>query len=164
MARPRLPSYLKVVRGTSRKHRENLAEPKPARERPSPPSHLSDRGKAAWAEAVLLTDRMGVLTEADSFALEGMAETLAGLRTAHASLALPLTMTDEDGTVTTVAEGGERYYWSGPLRRQRPEISDIAELERRLAMWLSRFGLSPADRSRVSAAPADPSNPFAKLG
>lgn len=164
MARPRTPSYLKVVRGTDRPDRANAAEPKPRRERPSPPSHLSDRGKAAWAEVSLLTDGMGVLTEADLIALEGFAETIGSIRAAYASLALPMTMEDEDGTLKTIAEAGERYYWSGPMRRSRPELSDIADLERRLAMWCAKFGLSPADRSRVSSAPKKDFNPFADLG
>lgn len=164
MARPRTPTHLKLVRGTARPDRTPASEPKPRRERPSPPSHLSDRGKAAWAEVALLTDRMGVLTEADLIALEGLAETVADLRAARASLATPMISTNAKGEQTTIAKAGERYYWSGPMRRSRPELSDIADLERRLALWCSRFGLSPADRSRVSAAPAEEFNPFANLG
>jgi P27 family predicted phage terminase small subunit len=36
--------------------------------------------------------------------------------------------------------------------RMYPEVGIIAELDRRFAMWLSRVGLTPADRSRVSSA------------
>lgn len=161
--RPRKPTQLKVVAGTAQPCRTNKSEPRPARERPSPPAHLSDRGKAAWAEATLIADRMGVLTEADPLALEELAETLADLRAARASLARPLEI---EGTLYAAA--GERYYWtfgkSGPMRRARPEVADIADASRRLALWTAKFGMNPADRSRVSAAPQETANPFAELG
>lgn len=163
MARPRKPTHLKVVAGTAQPCRINLFEPKPNRERPSSPAHLSDRGKAAWAEATLIADRMGVLTEADPIALEGLAEALADLRSARASLAMPLMY----GNIE-MAQAGERYYWTegkgGPMRRARPEVSDIADADRRVGAWVARFGISPADRSKVSAALPEKTNPFAALG
>ncbi len=170
--RPRKPTHLKVVAGTAQPCRTNANEPEPQRERPSPPSHLSDRGKAAWAEAVLITDRMGVLTEADPLALEDLAETLADLRAARASLEKPLSMTvrGEDGEPVekVFAEAGERYYWtfgkSGPMRRARPELADIADASRRLTACLAKFGLNPADRSRVSSKKTAKKNAFAELG
>lgn len=170
MANPRKPTHLKVVSGTARPDRANPNEPTPPRERPSPPSHLSDRGKAAWAEAAVIVDGMGVLTAADPVALEALAEALADLRAARASLARPLVLTIEtdDGPIEReMAAAGERYYWTmgkgGPMRRQRPELVDIADADRRLAAWIGRFGMSPADRSRVSAAPSEEVNPFAAL-
>lgn len=169
--RPRKPTHLKVVAGTAQPCRINANEPEPQRERPSPPSHLSDRGKAAWAEAVLITDRMGVLTEADPLALEDLAETLADLRAARASLERPLTLTVMDDGVPVEKEfaaGGERYYWtfgkSGPMRRARPELADIADASRRLTACLAKFGLNPADRGRVSSKKAAKKNAFAELG
>jgi len=144
----------------------NKSAPKPNRERPSPPAHLSDRGKAGWAEAVLIADRMGVLTEADGLAMEALAEAIADIRSARASLAKPLMLPtiDDDGDAIEreVAAGGDRYYWTfgkgGPMRRARPEIADISDADRRLSMWMAKFGMTPADRSRVSGEqPKDPS-------
>lgn len=169
MARPRTPTKLKVVAGTDRPDRANANEPKPRRERPSPPSHISDRGRSAWAEVVLICDRMGVLTEADPVALEAMAEALGDLRAARSSLGLPLILAGEpdgDGNVKEheVAKAGERYYWTfgkgGPMRRARPELADIADADRRLASWLAKFGMTPADRSRVSASDEGKTNAF----
>jgi phage terminase small subunit len=34
--------------------------------------------------------------------------------------------------------------------RARPEVAMIADADRRIMMWMSKFGLTPADRSRVS--------------
>jgi phage terminase small subunit len=163
MARPRKPTLLKIVAGTTQPCRINANEPKPTRERPSSPAHLSNRGKAAWAEASIIADRMGVLTEADPIALEGLAEAIADIRAARASLDRPMMYGD-----VVMAAAGERYYWTegkgGPMRRARPEIADIADADRRVGAWVARFGISPADRSKVSATPAEKINPFAALG
>lgn len=145
----------------------NANAPKPKRERPSPPAHLSDRAKAGWAEAVLIADRMGVLTEADGLAMEALAETIADIRTARASLARPLFAPDEDGGQRQVAAAGERYYWTcgkgGPMRRARPEIADISDADRRLSGWMAKFGFTPADRSRVSGETEKEPNVFDEM-
>jgi len=39
--------------------------------------------------------------------------------------------------------------------RAYPEVAMIADLDRRFAMWLAKVGLTPADRSRVSAVGSD---------
>jgi hypothetical protein len=103
-----------------------------------------------------------VLTGADTLALEGLAEALADLRAARSSLASRL---EFDGKI--VAETGSRFYWtvgkSGPMRRPRPELAAISDADRRVSVWLARFGFSPADRSKVTAASGEPANPFAAL-
>ena len=177
MARPRKPTHLKVVAGTAQKCRTNLNEPKPLAGVPPVPRHLSARARAAWAQLSAIVNDMGVLTEGDPVALEMLCCAYVDVLEARASLAGPLTLNitvrAEDGTPIAappeiLAEAGERYYWtigkSGPMRRSRPEIADIADGERRLAMWLAKFGLTPADRSRVSAAPQTSTNAFAELG
>jgi P27 family predicted phage terminase small subunit len=154
VARPRKPDHLKLVSGTAQPCRINANAPKPKRERPSPPAHLSDRAKSGWAEAVLIADRMGVLTEADGLAMEALAETIADIRAARASLMKPLFIEGAEGKKIKVSAAGERYYWTfgkgGPMRRARPEIADISDADRRLSAWMSKFGMTPADRSRVS--------------
>jgi P27 family predicted phage terminase small subunit len=144
----------------------NPKAPKPKRERPSPPAHLSDRGKAGWVEAVLIADRMGVLTEADGLALEALSEAIADIRAARASLARPLVL-EVEGERREVAAENERYYWTfgkgGPMRRARPEIADISDADRRLAMWFAKFGMTPADRSRVSGEPEKEASVFDEM-
>ena len=52
---------------------------------------------------------------------------------------------------------------SGLLKRH-PGISAIADYDRRYLSWLTRFGLTPADRSRVSASTdGNEENPWAKV-
>jgi len=164
--RPPKPTHLKLVTGTAQKCRTNKREPKPKRALPSPPADLTDKAKTAWGAVSVILDSMGVLTEADGFALIGLCEAYADLMAARASLAQPLTMKGEAGELV-FAEAGERYYWTmgkgGPMRRARPEIADISDADRRFAGWLSRFGLTPADRTRVAGKLPGGDNPFADL-
>ncbi len=165
--RPRKPSHLKVVSGTAQRCRTNPHEPTPRAGIPEAPRHLSVRARAAWAQLSAIVHDMGVLTEGDPVALEMLCNAYVDVLQARASLNRPLLIPwdgiDEKGE-RTAAAAGERYYWtfgkSGPMRRARPEVADIADGERRLAMWLAKFGLTPADRSRVSATPKTAANPF----
>lgn len=161
--RPRKPDHLKIVAGTAQPCRMNPAAPKPERKRIIPPDHLTRYGKEGWEAAVSIAHSMGVLTVADTLAMESLAEAIADIRAARASLAAPLIQTTEDGRTVQVAAGGERYYWTGGLRRQRPELADISDADRRINSWVSKFGMTPADRSKVSASPEEKRNPFAEL-
>lgn len=119
-----------------------------------------------------MADGMGVMTKSDLLAMEGLAEAIADVRTARASLAHPLMLTiypDEgEPFEREMAAAGERYYWTygkgGPMRRARPEIADISDADRRMGAWLTKFGGTPADRSRVSAGPPEKQNEFADFG
>jgi P27 family predicted phage terminase small subunit len=151
MARPRTPTNLKLVQGTARKDRLNPNEPKPNRSLPSAPEHLSDAAKLAWGKASLILDRMGVLTEADGIALEEVTETYAEL------VQCRMVLKSIERIYETDSEGGKMY-------RSHPIVAQIADASRRLAMWLTKFGMTPADRSRVTAAEADgEADPWASL-
>lgn len=150
--RPRKPTQLKVIAGTDRAARRKPHEPTPKRARLGIPAHLGDRAKLAWPAFVDVLDSMQVLTVADGFALERLCEAYADVR--HAQECRPAEMTYE----TTNATGGV-------MHRPNPEYAMLADADRRLAMWIARFGLSPSDRARVSAATGEAEgNPFAKLG
>lgn len=151
--RPLKPTHLKLVTGTARPSRINKNEPKMRREIPSAPAHLSDGAKESWGYVAVILDEMGVLTRADRVALEGLCEAYTELRAARKSLADAGSITYE----TTNATGGK-------MIRPRPELAMIADADRRLMAWLTKFGLTPADRSRVSAANGSEANAFADLG
>lgn len=51
------------------------------------------------------------------------------------------------------AIGPRKIMW-----RAYPEVAMIADLDRRFAMWLAKVGLTPADRSRVSAVGGEEKN------
>lgn len=153
MGRPRTPTHLKLVKGTAQPCRTNKREPKPEKARPSAPAHLSDKARETWGYVSGLVERMGVLTGADGLALEGLCESYAELLAARAALKAHGTLSYE----TTSATGGM-------MVRAYPEVAMVADADRRFRMWLSAFGLSPSDRSRVSAGEPDTKNPFADLG
>lgn len=140
MARPRTPTALKLVKGTAQPCRTNRKEPKPRREIPSPPAHLSDRAKTAWGAVALILDRMGIVTEADGVALEGLCEAYADLVDARVRLR-------ERGSPTykTISQTGSVMF------RAYPEVAMVSDADRRLGFWLGRVGMTPADRSKVSA-------------
>lgn len=153
MARPRTPTALKLIKGTDQPCRINKKEPKPVRAIPSPPDYLSDRAKTTWGAVAVLLDRMGVLTEADGLALEGLCEAHAELVAARAALAARGGTTYESRT-----EGGAIIF------RPYPEVTQIADADRRFRGWLSSVGMTPADRSRISVVGgADKKDPWADL-
>ena len=149
------PTHLRLVEGNPGKRPLNAMEPKPRREKPSAPAHLSGRAKAAWGTVSVILDRMGLLTEADGLALEGLCEAYADVLEARAALKLPVTLTGEDDVIT-IAEAGKLTYVTvgkgGPMIRNRPEVALLADADRRLKSWLVEFGLTPAARSKVHAS------------
>ncbi len=53
-----IPTAVKEMKGTLRKHREPVAEPVPSGDKPRPPHWLNDRAKEVFEELVLILDEM----------------------------------------------------------------------------------------------------------
>lgn len=160
--RPPTPTYLKIVKGTTRSHKRGG---KPAGHEPTaprspliPPEHLSPRALDAWGRIGPMLDRLGVLTTADEMALGELCNAFADVLEARASLARPVIA---DGTV--IAEAGAVTYMTptreGPMPRPRPELRLIAAASRRFEAMLGQFGLSPATRSKISLAGGTTTDP-----
>ena len=153
MARPRTPTRLKIIKGTAQPSRINKNEPMPTVGEPAQPAHLTAKAKTAWRAVVPVLEEMRILTVADGLALEGLCEAYAELCTARAVLRKRGSRTYSFATKT-----GETVY------RSYPEVAQAADADRRFRSWLASFGLTPADRSRVVAAPPEEQeNPFAAL-
>ncbi len=154
------PSHLKLVQGNPGKRPINASEPRPARERPSAPAHLSEKARETWGYVTALLDRMGILTEADAIGVEMLCEAYADKLAARAALALPIVMTrrgnDGEEYEVTVAAAGARTYLGfgkdGVMVRQRPEVAMIADADRRIRGWLAEFGMTASARSRVKVS------------
>src|SRR5689334_11252633 len=71
------PTHLHVVNGNPGRRPRGIGEPQPPKGIPSPPEHLSDRAKTAWGALSVKLNDMGVLTYADAWALEQLAENYA---------------------------------------------------------------------------------------
>jgi hypothetical protein len=78
MGRPKLPSKVKVIKGSFRPCRENPAEP-PATPLGSAPAHLNDSQKGIWDELVKAIVP-GVLAQSDRMILEIASVLLAEFR------------------------------------------------------------------------------------
>lgn len=143
--RPRKPTALKVLARTDHPGRINAAEP---RLDPvsilEPIKGLSISERRAWVELAGLVNPTRVATAADLTAFRLMVEAVAMVADLRASL--------------RKAKGQlvyKEFTKSGPQLRQRPEIV-LIEKYQKLAMYhLARWGLTPADRSRVSSLAED---------
>ena len=146
------PTPLKLVTGNPGKRAINKKEPKPAREIPSPPSHLTDEGKTAWGRLSVLLDGMGVLTVADAFALERLCDIYAEI------LILREDIKTEGRTYKTETQQGDT------LTKANPSVAMLADADRRFKSYLVEFGLTPAARSKVNVnggeKEEDPLNAF----
>lgn len=137
--RPKKPSSVKRAAGTEKKCRANPREPSaaPLKALPKPPRDLSERERAAWVELVAVLEPMRVTTAADLVAFRQMAITLALIEEARETIA------DHGQTFTVTTQ-------SGDVIRKRPEVEILLSAKKQLSVELSRFGLTPADRARVS--------------
>lgn len=131
------PTPLKLVKGNPGKRPLNESEPVPIRALPSPPVHMSDEATVAWGRLAKLLDQMGVLTEADGFGLERLAET-------YAEILRYRSLIEADGeTYTTKGTSGDT------LIKANPAVAMLADADRRFKSYLVEFGLTPAARTKV---------------
>jgi P27 family predicted phage terminase small subunit len=137
------PTHLKVLEGNKGKRAINKREPQPRRELPSCPAHLSDEAKVAWGRMSVLLDRMGVLTEADAYALERGCAVYAEI------LAYQELVEQEGATYKTTSTQG------GTVIKANPAVAMLADADRRFKAWLVEFGLTPAARSKVHVQDPD---------
>ena len=126
------PTATLKLRGSWRA-KTRKGEPKPASVVPACPDGLDSVAKAEWKRIVGLLERNGLITELDRTALEGYCVHYALWRKYLAAL--------QKQTVGTTTH-----------RRVAACASDAyASMMRSAAL----FGMSPADRARVSVEPAD---------
>lgn len=151
--RPRKPTHLKVVHGTDRKDRSNPKEPKPSSCIPKPGNHLTPGAREAYFRLAELLDGMKVLTEPDVVALELAAMALDEYYRAKdiveqkglTYVEIKEIYDDEDDTVVTKT-----------TVRAHPAVAIASDSWKRASSMLARFGLDPANRSRVSVRPDKP--------
>lgn len=137
------PTALKLVSGNPGKRAINKKEPKPKREIPSCPAHLDDAGKVAWGRLCVLLDRMGVLTEADSLALERLCDCYADILECRELI-------ERDGrTYKTQDQNGNT------LIKGNPAVTQLRAADSQFKSYLVEFGLTPAARSKVQVNPDD---------
>lgn len=147
------PTALKLVKGNPGKRGLPKKEPKPKREIPSCPAHLGESGKVAWGRLSVLLDQMGVLTEADGFALERLVDCYTDILDCRQLIA-------RDGrTYTTTTMQGDT------LIKGNPAVNQLRAADAQFKSYLVEFGLTPAARSKVHATPdeEDKTDPLAEF-
>jgi Phage terminase, small subunit len=98
---------------------------------------------------------------------EGLAVLCQALDEARAArLALASPVVNSRGRV--VCKSGALTYATestsdSVLIRALPDVATISDADRRVAMWLVRFGMTPADRTRVTAATPTDESPWDAL-
>ena len=143
MPTPRVPTAVKALKGTLQPCRVNKNEPEPKIGRPPMPRGLSERAKAAWKDYAADMELMGVLTMADGKILHQLAQAFADWQEAVEFL-------DKNGTtyiVTKSAPDGTTF----EDFKQYPQVMHRNDADKRLRMLEKDCGLTPSDRSKVSA-------------
>ena len=146
MGARKLPTELKVLRGTLKKHRENKGEPHPELGRPETPAALDEIGAAKWGEMVVELERLGILAKIDGAALAGFCDTYSRwFRNAD--------RLKREGDVIETSYGT-------PV--PHPSIAIVNRSLVLMRSFLIEFGLSPSSRSNVVTPPKkEENNPFA---
>ena len=137
----RKPSYLKAVQGTLRKDRANPGAPKLKHKIPRASASLPKEAKVEYYKLVKVLNHMKVLSEGDGGELENLSIARAQIK--HLSKKLFKTADMKE------------------FRKIQICLNDAVRISAALSM---RFGLSPADRDRVSTIrePKEP-NKWANL-
>lgn len=148
MPNPRRPTTMKVLAGTYRRDRANEAEPQaPALSVGTrPPTWVkSSQAKRAWA-ALIEVAPDGLITQMDTLSLGLLVSAFGDWLAAR----------------TVIGQEGRYYETAGPsgrMVRAHPAVTDEADAWKRAAAMLAKFGMTPSDRSRVSAGQPDSADP-----
>lgn len=129
------PTHLKVVEGTYRKDRAAKNEPRPEPGAPNCPTWLHREAKREWRRIVPELERLGLLTELDRAALAAYCQSYADWYEAERRIR-------RSGTIQVTDTG-----YIAP----HPAVGQKNQAMQRMKQYLALFGLSPSDRTRVSA-------------
>jgi P27 family predicted phage terminase small subunit len=143
-----LPTRRKELRGTLRKDRMNPDEPQPAITAPACPDFLDDAAQAEWARLAPQLLELRLLAETDRAMLAAHCVAWSRWERAERKVA-------EQGAVLTSSTG---------VQRRNPWTTIAKEARAELERTANHFGLSPATRGRVAAAPqTDEHDPFSRF-
>lgn len=134
------PTALKILEGNPGRRPLNTAEPSPGKGMPTCPAWLLPEAKREWRRLAKKMNQMGVLSEVDRAAFAAYCQSYARWKEAQEHL----------------TEEGSCYESDKGIRRPSPWVA-ISNTEQRLMInAASEFGLTPAARSKIVAANAEP--------
>ena len=152
MKRPRegrrVPTRLKVLRGTARKDRTNPREPKPELATPEPPAWLNADALAEWKRLVPELEALRILTRVDRDDLAAYCDALAEWKEATEDLAA-------NGSLYVETPQG--------FLQAHPAVSIRRNAREAVRKFSALYGLNPADRSKIHAIPEEETDPLAEF-
>lgn len=153
---PRLPTQMKLLKGTDRKDRRNPDEPMPMllTDDTPPPGWLTPEAKKGWRESLPLLVGMRIATIGDQVAIGQLCVSFARWRRAYK-------LTHVRGfqpVYSTSTDNGSILY------KEHPAVAQEERAAKQLLDALRDFGMTPASRSRVHALPGAPEAPARPVG
>ena len=138
------PTKLKLLRGNPGKRPLPKGEPQPAACIPTRPEWLLPEAKREWNRIVPELYRLGLLTVVDRAELAAYCQSWA----MYVDAVLDIR---ENGTTFETQTG-----YQGP----RPSVALMVKMMDKILAFAARFGLSPADRSRVKLPQVEEEDEF----
>lgn len=136
------PTKLKIIEGNLGRRPLNDAEPEPSTEGVRMPAELSAGAKAEWERIAPELQAIGILSVADLALFRIYCESVAEFDEAQAFIrdnGRTYVLRDKDGAVRFV--------------QQFPQVAIARNAAERVRKIAIEFGMSPASRSKVKAAP-----------
>lgn len=155
------PTHLKVIQGNPGKRPFNLDEFRPDTAIPVAPRHLKGEALKEWKRITVELAKYGMISEVDRDAL-AMICTLWGRHVTAENLIERMAKKElqelkKNGKPATLATGGLFVKTPNGFPVQSPWVSVSNKAMEMYRMFLSEFGLSPAQRTRVT--PGNPLQP-----
>ena len=136
---PPKPSALKRLDGDPGKRGINPHEAQPDASLPTCPEHLTGQARAEWGRIAEQLHTAGLLTRIDATALSAYCETYARWVEAEEKLK----------TTGLVVKSPSGY----PM--QSPYLPIASKAMQAMRGWLGEFGMTPAARTKINAAPPE---------
>ena len=145
---PKKPTVLKILQGNPGRKPLPKNEPKPVACQPDAPETLSADARKHWDKIAAQLAESGIMTALDSDALAAYCEAYSRWLDANQKLV-------KFGSVIKGEDG---------IPKHSPYLRVANDSFQQMKVLLCEFGLSPASRARIHAAPpAAEENPFAKI-
>jgi P27 family predicted phage terminase small subunit len=148
-----VPTTLKLVSGTLRKHRANPAEPDPVGDLLAPPPEMTDAQKAEWLYA-LENAPAGLLRRLDRKLFGEWCIASCELTVEELALRAEGTVVNRGGDerITTNADGSTVKTVRSISKVLNPRVRARRDAFDRLMKATSELGFSPTSRSRITLA------------
>ena len=145
----RLPTKLKILKGTKQNCRENPNEPDYPVEIPDAPDHLDKEALIEWGRVTHLLHSQGLISKLDRAMLSAYCESWS----MYVKASIELT---KQGLTVETTNGN---------MIQNPLVGIVNQSKKHMKDFASEFGMSPVSKARVSAKESEKkSDPWEKFG